>query len=57
MLSFFYKKDPLTKENYKPVSLLSHLSKAFERLLYKQSEKFMSNKLSTKLEEKHNQQG
>ena len=33
-----YKKDPLNKENYRPVSLLSHMSKVFERLLYKQIE-------------------
>ena len=31
-----YKKDPLTKENYGPVNLLSHVSKGFERLLHKQ---------------------
>ena len=29
-------KDPLNKENYKPLSLLSLVSKVFERLLYKQ---------------------
>ena len=32
------KKDPLNKENYRPVSLLSHMSKVFERLLHKQIE-------------------
>ena len=49
MLSLFTKKDPLNKENYRPVSLLSHMSKVFERLLHKQIETFMSNKLSNKL--------
>ena len=44
-----YKKDPLNKENYRPVSLLSHMSKVFERLLYKQIEIYLSNKLSIKL--------
>ena len=43
-----YKKDPLTKENYGPVSLLSHVPKGFERLLHKQIETFM-NKLSINL--------
>ena len=49
MLFLFTKKDPLNKENYRPVSLLSHMSKVFERLLHKQIETFMSNKLSNKL--------
>ena len=32
-----YKKlDPLEKENYRPVSLLPHVSKVFERIIYKQ---------------------
>ena len=42
-------KDPLNKENYKPLSLLSLVSKVFERLLYKQIETIISNKLSAKL--------
>ena len=49
MLSLFKKQDPLNKENHRPVSLLSHTSKVFERLLHKQIETFMSNKLSKKL--------
>ena len=49
MLSLFTKKGPLNKENCRPVSLLSHMSKVFERLLHKQIETFMSNKLSNKL--------
>ena len=39
------KKDPLNKENCRLVSL----PKVFERLLYKQIETFMSDKLSVKL--------
>ena len=49
MLSLLTKKDPLNKENYRSVSLLSHMSKVFERLLHKQIETFMSNKLSNRL--------
>ena len=49
MFSLFTKKDALNKENYRPVSLLSHMSKVFERLLYEQIETFMNNKLSIKL--------
>ena len=44
-----YKKRPSHKENYRPVSSLSHISKVFGRLLYKKIKTFMSNKLSTKL--------
>ena len=39
-----YKNAPLNRENYRPVSLLSHMPKVFERLLYKQVEAFTSNK-------------
>ena len=49
VIPIYKKKDPLNKENYRPVSLLSHMSKVFERLLHKQIETFMSNKLSNKL--------
>ena len=49
MFSPFTKKDPNNKENYRPVSLLSHMSKVFERLLQKHIETFMNNKLSIKL--------
>ena len=42
-----YKKlDPSQEENYRPVSLLPHISKVFERVIYKQINKFMENKLS-----------
>ena len=40
----FKKEDSLNKENYRPISILSHLSKVFERILYKQIDSFMKNK-------------
>ena len=49
VIPIYKKKDSLNKENYTPVSLLSHMSKVFKRLLHKQIETFMSNKLSNKL--------
>ena len=36
----------LDKENYRPVSILSHASKVFERIMYMQSDTFMRDKLS-----------
>ena len=39
----FKKKDDLDKENYRPVSVLSHVSKVFERIMYKQI-KYISRK-------------
>ena len=42
----FEKEDSLNKENYRPVSILPHLSKVFERILYKQIDSFMKNKFS-----------
>ena len=42
-----YKKlDPLQKENYRTVSLLPHISKVLERMIYKQINSFMGNKTS-----------
>ena len=42
-----YKKDnPLKKGSYRPVSLLPHVSKIFERLIYKQINGCMRDKLS-----------
>ena len=35
----------MNKENYRPVSLLSHMSKVFERILYNQLKDFMKDKL------------
>ena len=42
----YKKQDPLKKANYRPVSLLPHVSKAFERMLYAQINNYMENKLS-----------
>ena len=42
----FKKDDPLKKEKYRPVSLLSHLSIGFERSIYKQINVYMENELS-----------
>ena len=42
-----YKKlDPSEKENYRPESLLSHVSKVFERIIYKQINAYMEDKIS-----------
>ena len=42
-----YKKlDPLSKENYRPVSLLPHLSQVFERTTYKQVNSYMDEKFA-----------
>ena len=42
-----YKKDnPLKKGSYRPVSLLPHMSKIFERLIYKKINGCMRDKLS-----------
>ena len=45
----FKKKDDLDKENYRPVIILSHVSKFFERIMYEQIEDFMEDKLSNLL--------
>ena len=42
----FKKNDDLDKENYRPVSVLPHVSKIFERIMYLQIENFMEGKLS-----------
>ena len=42
-----YKKlDPLQKENYRPVSLLPHVSKIFERIIHKHITNYMTDKLA-----------
>ena len=40
------KLDPLQKENYRPVSLLLHTSKVFERIIHKQITSYMRDKLN-----------
>ena len=45
----FKKKDDLNKENYRPVRVLSHMSKVFERIMYQQIADFKKDKLSNLL--------
>ena len=42
----FLKNDDLEKQNYRPVSVLPHISKVFERIMYTQIESFNEDKLS-----------
>ena len=46
VIPLYKKQDPLKKENYRPISLLPHVSKVFERILYTQINNYMQNKLS-----------
>ena len=46
VIPLYKRQDPLKKENYRPISLLSHVSKVFERILYAQINNYMQNKLS-----------
>ena len=46
VLPIFKKHDSLLKENYRPVSILSHVSKIFERLAFNQIETYFSTKFS-----------
>ena len=43
----FKKDDDLKKENYRPASILLHMSKVFDRIFYKQIDRFMTSKFST----------
>ena len=59
VLPIFKKCDSLNKENYRPVSILSHVSKVFERLIYKQIDAFTQDKFSkflTGFRKNHNTQ-
>ena len=42
----FKKDDDLNKENYRPASILSHMSKVSECIFYKQIDRFMTSKFS-----------
>ena len=46
VIPLYKKEDQLKKNNYRPVSLLSHVSKVFERIIYKQTNICMQDKLS-----------
>ena len=45
----FKKKDELDKENYRPVSVLPHVAKVFERIMYHQINDYVKDKLSKQL--------
>ena len=46
VIPLYKKLNPLKKENYRPVSHLPHVSKVFERIIYKQINACMEDKLS-----------
>ena len=46
VIPLYKKLDPLKKENYRPVSLLPHVSKVFERIIYKQIMSHVTNLFS-----------
>ena len=46
VISLHKKEDPLKKENYRPVTLLPHVSEVFERIIYKQINIYTQDKLS-----------
>ena len=45
----FKKEDELSKENYRPVSVLSHASKIFERIVFNQLNLFFESRFSSQL--------
>ena len=47
------KLDPLKKENYRPVSLPPDVTKVFERIIYKQINTYMEDKLSKCFRKSH----
>ena len=46
VIPLYKKLDPLKKENYRPVILLPHVSKVFQRIIYKQINTYVEAKLS-----------
>ena len=46
VILLYKKEDLLKKENYRPVSLLLHASKVFERIIFKQINSYMENNFS-----------
>ena len=46
MIPLYNNFDPVKKENYRPVSLLPHVSKVFESIIYQQINAYMKVKLS-----------
>ena len=49
VITLFKKADPLDKKNYRPINLLSHISKVFERIIFKQIIKYIEQFLSNLL--------
>ena len=47
VIPLYKKEDSLKKENYRPVRLLPRVSKVFQRIIYKQINIYMQDKLST----------
>ena len=45
----FKKKDDLDKENYRPVSVLPHMSKVFDRIMHHQINDYMKDRLPKQL--------
>ena len=45
VIPLYKKLDSLKKENYRPVSLLPHVSEVFETIIYKQTNTYMEDKL------------
>ena len=41
VIFLFIKENPLKKENFRPLSLLTHITKVFERLIYKQIKNYI----------------
>ena len=59
MIPLFKKADPFDKTNYRTVSLLSHFSKVFERLIYNQINEYIEpflSKILTGFRKSHNTQ-
>ena len=57
VIPLFKKADPFDKSNYRPVCLLSHISKIFERLIYNQNNEYVKTfqyRLLTGLRKNHN---
>ena len=49
IIPVFKKIDPLDKKNYRPISLLSHLSKIIEKIIFNQISNFMEERFSNLL--------
>ena len=59
VIPLFKNSDPFDKTNYRPVSLLSHITKVFERVIYKQVNEYIEpflSKVITGFRKNHNTQ-